>query len=82
MEVFVEVSFKRVPWPILQALAVAGLRKTLENRADSGRVNAREERGCVASLEKCDQLTHPHPELLLFTYLDVSWSPDMWGWVG
>ena len=69
MEVFVEVSFKRVPWPILQALAVAGLRKTLENRADSGRVNAREERGCVASLEKCDQLTHTQNSSFSLTWM-------------
>ena len=50
MEVFVEVRFRRVPWPILQTLAAAGLRKTLEKKADSGKVNAREERGFVASL--------------------------------
>ena len=45
-----EVSFRRVPWPILQALAAAGLMKMLEKSADSGRLNAREERGFVASL--------------------------------
>ena len=60
MDVFVEVRFRRVPWPILQALAAAGLRKMLEKRADSGRVNAREERGFVASLGECgNQLFYP-----------------------
>ena len=56
-----EVSFRRVPWPILQALAAAGLRKMLEKSADSGRVNAREERGFVASLEEWgDDQSTPH----------------------
>ena len=53
MEVLVEVRLRRVPWPNLHALAEAGLRKTLENRVDSGRENAREELGFVASLKEC-----------------------------
>ena len=46
-----EVRFRRAPWPNLQARAEAGLRKTLEKRVDSGRLNAREDRGLVASLK-------------------------------
>ena len=51
MQLF-ELSFAKEPWPILQALAAAGLMMMLEKRVDSGKVIPSRERGLVTNLDK------------------------------
>ena len=51
MQLF-ELSFAKEPWPILQALAAAGLMMMLEKRVDSGKVSPSRERGLVTNLDK------------------------------
>ena len=46
-----EMSFAIEPWPILQALAAAGLMMMLEKRVDSGKVIPSRERGLVTNLD-------------------------------
>ena len=50
MQLF-ELSFAIELWPILQALATAGLMMMLEKRVDSGKVIPSMERGLVTNLD-------------------------------